>query len=69
MPIRDTIGVWTNNDNSGFFAASFYSDRRSLDETYELLDAAMKSRLAQIEPEVTNEVAPDFTTVLLRSDS
>ena len=47
--IRDTVGVWTNNDNSGFFAASFYSDRRSLDETYELLDAALKSRLARVE--------------------
>lgn len=47
--IRDTLSVNVDNENSGFFAASFYSDRRSTDEVYELVDAAFKARLSAVD--------------------
>lgn len=46
--IRDSVRIWINNENSGFFAATFYSDQRSLDEVYEMLEPILMPRLTGI---------------------
>ena len=46
--IRDSLGVWTWNENGGFIAISFYSPIRSLDELYELLDPALVPQMSKI---------------------
>lgn len=46
--IRDYLWVWPNNENSGFFAASFYSPIRSLDALYDLLEPILGPKVAQI---------------------
>lgn len=72
----DSLSVWTQGENAGFYAASFYSDRRGLNEVYELLEAALKSRLAAVseadQPEIWNperkeikvELKPDALAAL-----
>jgi len=39
--VRDGIWVWTQGDNQGFLAISFYSQKRSLDELYNYLDPVL----------------------------
>ena len=47
--IHDQVWSWMSNDNSGYFVASFFSDKRTLDEVYELLDGALRARLSKIQ--------------------
>ena len=42
--IRDSLSIWTNADNAGFFALSYYSETRSLDELYKFLEWRHSSR-------------------------
>jgi multidrug efflux pump subunit AcrB len=44
--IRDSLGVWTWNTGSGFFALSFYSETRSLDDLYDVIEPILTPRLA-----------------------
>jgi len=46
--IRGDVSVGMSQRNAGFFALSFYSETRSLDELYRLLDGALKGRLATV---------------------
>ncbi|MCM2277821.1 MAG: efflux RND transporter permease subunit [Oligoflexia bacterium] len=46
--IRESLGVWTNNENSGFLAVSFYSATRSLDELYDLLEPTLVPPLSRV---------------------
>jgi hydrophobic/amphiphilic exporter-1 (mainly G- bacteria), HAE1 family len=46
--VRQSIGVWTGNDNGGFFAASFYSPKRSLDEVYDLVEPLFSPALSRV---------------------
>lgn len=46
--IRESIGIWTNNENSGFFAASFFSNIRNLEELYQLLDPVISPELEKV---------------------
>jgi HAE1 family hydrophobic/amphiphilic exporter-1 len=46
--IRDGLNTYSNNENTGFLAISFYSETRSLDELYELLEPTLTPKLAQI---------------------
>ncbi len=46
--IRDGIGIWPNGQNSGFFALTFYSPERSLDELYKHLEPILTPRLAKV---------------------
>lgn len=66
--IRDSLWTWFNNENSGFFAASFYSDKRSPDEVYELVDAALKAKLTAVSdaelPELRNPARKEVRVVL-----
>ena len=39
--IQDSMGIWMNNENSGFFTMTFYSDKRSLDELYSLMEPVL----------------------------
>lgn len=36
--IRDSMWLWSNDSNGGFLAVSFFSDTRSLTETYDILE-------------------------------
>ena len=47
--VRDSLGVWIRSENAGFFAASFYSETRSLDAVYKDLEPILTPRLSQIE--------------------
>ncbi|MGE4130260.1 MAG: efflux RND transporter permease subunit [Bdellovibrionales bacterium] len=47
--MRDHIQVWSWSENSGFLAVSFYSEKRGLDELYELLEPSLTPKLAQIQ--------------------
>ncbi|MGE0172073.1 MAG: efflux RND transporter permease subunit [Oligoflexales bacterium] len=53
---RDSYGIWLQNENSGFFVASYYSEQRSLDELYSILDSVLTPRL----PAVTEADAPSL---------
>ncbi len=46
--VRETVSVWLDNENSGFYAVSFFSDKRSLDEVYDILDSALRSKLTAV---------------------
>jgi hydrophobic/amphiphilic exporter-1 (mainly G- bacteria), HAE1 family len=47
--IRRTIGVGQNDENGGFFAASFFSDQRSMDDLYDILEPVFLNRMRQLE--------------------
>lgn len=55
---RNGMWVWPDNENSGFFAMSFYSDKRDLNATYDLLEPLLAPKLAQVKdaskPEIYN---------------
>ena len=66
--IRDSAWTQLNDENSGFFAASFYSDKRSLDEVYDLINSALKAKLSGVidanEPEVWNPAKKEIRIVM-----
>ncbi len=45
---RDNRWIWYNNENSGFFAASFFSSKRSLDDLYKIIEPAFKAQLSTV---------------------
>ena len=47
--IADNIGVWQQNRNSGFFAASLYSDNLSLKELYDKVNPLLRHHLEKVE--------------------
>jgi HAE1 family hydrophobic/amphiphilic exporter-1 len=47
--IRDSLNIYIRSQNSGFFAASFYSETRSLDAVYHDIEPLLTPRLSQIE--------------------
>lgn len=47
--IADNIGVWQQNRNSGFFAASVYSDNLPLKDLYDKINPLLKHHLEKIE--------------------
>jgi len=49
IEMRDSIDVQNWNQNSGFFAASFYSERRSLDEVYDILEPIMGPQISKVQ--------------------
>jgi hydrophobic/amphiphilic exporter-1 (mainly G- bacteria), HAE1 family len=46
--VRDSLGVYTWNQNSGFFVLMFYSQERSLDELYKYLDPILSPKMARV---------------------
>lgn len=49
LEIRESIRVWTRNDNTGFFAASFYSATRGLDDIFDHIEPLITPALSRIE--------------------
>ena len=47
--IRDSVNIWDDNRNTGFLAISYYSDRRSLEEVYNILEPVLLPKLAKVE--------------------
>jgi len=45
---RDGMRLWLDAENNGFFAASYFSDTRGLDELYDMLEPIISSRLAKV---------------------
>ncbi len=45
---RDSLGVWLNNENTGFFAMSFYSETRDLNQLYDLIEPVLGPRISQV---------------------
>lgn len=45
---RDSVNFWLRNRNSGFFAASFYSETRDLDSLYKMLEPILTPRLLRV---------------------
>ena len=56
--MRDSVNVWSNSENAGFLAVSFYSPVRSLDDLYNLLEPVLIPPIAKVadalEPELWN---------------
>ncbi|MGK5086195.1 efflux RND transporter permease subunit [Bdellovibrionota bacterium FG-2] len=46
--MRDSVGVWTDQENNGFLAISFYSSKRSLDELYKLLEPQIAPQTSKV---------------------
>lgn len=46
--MRDSVSTWSWNRATGFFAATFYSEKRSLEDLYTLLDPILKNELAKV---------------------
>lgn len=73
---RDTVNFWLRNRNSGFFAASFYSESRDLDALYKYLEPILTPRLLRVteaqnpvlwnpnEKEIRVELYPDTLAAL-----
>jgi len=45
---RDSVNIYLRSRNSGFFAASFYSESRDLDSLYKLLEPILTPRLLRV---------------------
>ncbi len=45
---RNFVQVWTNNENNGFFALTFFSETRSLDDLYDLLEPILGPRISKV---------------------
>ncbi len=45
---RDSVGVWLDNENTGFFAMSFYSETRDLNELYNLIEPILGPRISLV---------------------
>lgn len=50
-----SFNSWVRNDNTGFFALSFYSPQRSLIELYETIDPVLSPKLTRV-----NELASSY---------
>jgi HAE1 family hydrophobic/amphiphilic exporter-1 len=46
--VRDSLSTYIRSENSGFFAASFYSQTRSLDAVYHDLEPLLVPRLSEV---------------------
>jgi HAE1 family hydrophobic/amphiphilic exporter-1 len=46
--IRNSTRTWSNSENSGFMAVSFYSSKRSLNDIYSALDPILSPLLAKV---------------------
>lgn len=46
--MRRSMGIGTNNEGSGFFALSFYSRQRSLDDLYEIIEPLLGPKIAKV---------------------
>lgn len=46
---RDGTWVWMRNQNSGFFAMSLYSETRSLEELFKLVEPVLGPRIASVQ--------------------
>ena len=66
--VRDSVGTWINNENSGFLAVSFYSETRSLEDLYEILEPALKGKISAVEdadqPELWNPSSKEIRVEL-----
>lgn len=62
--IRNSVSIWSNDDNSGFMAVSFFSPKRSLDEIYDILDPILTPLLNKVhdanQPELYNPSHKDI---------
>src|SRR5262249_27413080 len=47
--VRNNIDVWTRGDNAGFIAISFYSDTRSLDELYSIIEPVLVPKISKVQ--------------------
>ncbi len=47
--VRDSINIWSRNDNGGFFALSYYSESRSLDEIHDILEPQIAAQLSKVQ--------------------
>jgi HAE1 family hydrophobic/amphiphilic exporter-1 len=47
--MRDRMEIWSQSENAGFLALSFYSEKRSLDQLYDLVEPTLTPRLAQVQ--------------------
>lgn len=45
---RDSVTVWLDNENSGFFALALYSEKRSLNELYDLIEPILGPKMASV---------------------
>ncbi len=45
---RDGLRLWLNNENSGFFAVSFFSETRDLDDLYDYLEPLIGPKIAKV---------------------
>ncbi|MCX6116566.1 MAG: efflux RND transporter permease subunit [Proteobacteria bacterium] len=65
---RRSVGVWLDNEDSGFFAATFYSEKRNLDELYQLLEPVYLNKIKQVKdasnPELWNPAAKEIKVEL-----
>ena len=53
---RDNTYAYINNENTGFFAATFYSPVRDLDNVYETVEPVLAPRLAAVKDAATPEL-------------
>jgi hydrophobic/amphiphilic exporter-1 (mainly G- bacteria), HAE1 family len=72
--VRRGAGVYTWSENNGFFATSFYSSKRSLDDLYKILDPIFSAELKKVQDaseanlwnpatkEIQIEINPDALT-------
>jgi len=65
---RDGVQVWLENENGGFFAASFYSSVRSLDSLHEILEPVLLPKANQVrdasQPELFNPTRKEIRVEL-----
>jgi HAE1 family hydrophobic/amphiphilic exporter-1 len=54
--VRDSVEVWSNNENSGFFAVSFFSARRSLDDVYRIVEPLLAAQASKVQDAETPEI-------------
>jgi hydrophobic/amphiphilic exporter-1 (mainly G- bacteria), HAE1 family len=45
---RNGMWIWPDNENTGFFAMSFYSEKRDLNAVYDLLEPLLTPKLSRI---------------------
>ena len=68
LEMRDSVSVWSNSENSGFLAVSFYSPTRSLDDLYNLLEPVLIPPVAKVadaqEPELWNPTRKEIRVEL-----
>jgi HAE1 family hydrophobic/amphiphilic exporter-1 len=46
--VRKSVSIWASRENSGFLAISYFSEKRSLDELYKVLEPVLTPRLAKV---------------------